>query len=55
MAKLTRYRTFRSLKQSTSAKSKRDANIDPIKINEVEKFMLLLQKKKPHREKTTKS
>ena len=45
MATLTRFKTFQSLKQSPSAKSKSTVNEIALRMTEIEKFMLLLQKK----------
>ena len=55
MATLARYKTFRSLKKSSKTKSKRTVSESTLPMTEVEKFMLLLQKEKLQKAKTTKN
>ena len=54
MATLTRFKTLKSLKQSSETKSKRTVSESTLRMTEIEKFMLLLQKEKPQKAKTTK-
>jgi len=46
MATLTRYNTFKSLKQKSSAKVKKSANSKTLAVVEVKAFFQLLNKKK---------
>jgi hypothetical protein len=46
MATLTRYNTFKSLKQNSSRKVKKIANTKILAVAEVEAFFQLLNKKK---------
>lgn len=52
MSMLTRYTTFKNLKQSSSAKAKKSVNTKTLALAEVEAFFQLLNKKKPEIKKT---
>lgn len=51
MATLTRYTTFKSLKQNSSSRVKKSANTKTLAAAEVEAFLQLLNKKKIKAEK----
>jgi hypothetical protein len=51
MATLTRYTTFKSLKQNSSSRVKKSANTKILAAAEVEAFLQLLNKKKIKAEK----
>ncbi len=54
MATLTRFKSFRSLKQNSSTKSNKSVNEIASQMTEIEKFMLLIQKKNQQKLKTAK-